>query len=96
MKTLQEIKKTLVEHKEEIARKYHVKSIGVFGSYSRGDNLPSSDVDILVDFSQPIGLEFVDLAEELEGILEMKVDLVPREAIKSEMFAFVEGDLVYV
>jgi len=35
-----------------------------------------SDLDILVEFNRPIGLDFVDLADELENILNLKVDLV--------------------
>ncbi|MFN2440840.1 MAG: DNA polymerase subunit beta, partial [Chitinophagaceae bacterium] len=55
-----------------------------------------SDLGIMVDFSQPIGLAFVDLADELEGLLQLKVDLVSRGGIKPKYFAVIEPDLIYV
>ena len=55
-----------------------------------------SDVDILVDFSQPIGIEFVDLAEFLENYIERKVDLVSRSGIKDKYFSQIESQILYV
>ncbi len=78
---LNEIRKILAEHKQELHDKFHVKSIAVFGSYARGDQSPGSDVDILVEFDEPVGWEIVDLHEYLEGILGMKVDLVTKGAV---------------
>ena len=50
----------------------------LFGSYSRGEERPDSDVDILValDYSQPIGLRFFGMWEDLEDMLNKDVDLV--------------------
>ena len=76
--------------------KFKVERIGIFGSYVRNEQREDSDVDILVEFGEPVGLEFVHLAELLESILEMKVDLVSREAIKSNRWKYVEQDLIYV
>ncbi len=50
----------------------------------------------MVDFSEPVGLAFVDLADELERLLRMKVDLVSRGGIKPKYFAVIEPDLIYV
>ena len=50
----------------------------------------------MVDFSRPIGIAFVDLADELEKILQMKVDLVSRGGIKPKYFAVIQPDLIYV
>ncbi|MEI9946223.1 MAG: nucleotidyltransferase family protein [Chitinophagaceae bacterium] len=69
---------------------------GVFGSYARGEATEKSDVDVMVDFSEPVGLAFVDLADELERLLRMKVDLVSRGGIKPKYFAVIEPDLIYV
>ncbi|MFH1322122.1 MAG: nucleotidyltransferase family protein [Bacteroidota bacterium] len=96
MKTLTEIKKQLVNYKSILRKKYNVKEIGVFGSYSRGEQDRNSDIDILVVFDKPIGLEFIDLAEELEIILKNKVDLVSKNAIKPKLMKYVEEDLIYV
>ena len=49
MKTLEEIKEILKEHKEEVSRKYKVSEIGIFGSFVRGDQKKRSDIDVLGD-----------------------------------------------
>ena len=71
--------------------------MALFGSYSRNSAVAGkSDVDVMVAFSQPIGLAFVDLADELELLLQMKVDLVSRNAIKPKYFSVIQPDLIYV
>lgn len=96
MNKLEEIKKTLRDIQGELAQRYGVARLGIFGSVARGDFTDDSDVDILVEFSRPIGLEFVDLAEELERILNQRVDLVSRKAIKDRKWLYIERDVVYV
>lgn len=54
--------------KDRLIKKYPLESIGIFGSFSRNEQTQDNDVDILVEFDQPIGIEFIDLAEELEVI----------------------------
>ncbi|MGH2574416.1 MAG: nucleotidyltransferase family protein, partial [Ignavibacteria bacterium] len=78
MSNLTEIQSRISKHKDNLSRKYKLKKIAIFGSYTRGDEGQKSDVDILVEFNEPIGLEFVSLAEELESILNEKVDLVSK------------------
>jgi uncharacterized protein len=56
----------------------------------------TSDVDILVEFDRPIGLAFVQLADELEELLDAKVDLVSHRAIQPRMMKHIEPDLIYV
>ncbi len=93
----QTILATLKKAKPSLAKKYGVKELAIFGSYSRNDAIAGkSDVDIMVDFSQPIGLDFVDLADELEELLQLKVDLVSRGGIKPKYFTVIEPDLIYV
>ena len=96
MKNLNEIKKLLEQYKLMLIEKYHIKSIGLFGSIVRGDATEVSDVDILVEFEKPIGLDFVLLGDELEEILGVKVDLVTPNAIKPRMFEHIKQDLLYV
>ncbi len=87
----------LKKAKPSFAKKYGVKDLVIFGSYSRNEAVPGkSDVDIMVDFSQPIGLEFVALADELEELLQLKVDLVSRGGIKPRYFTVIEPELIYV
>ena len=96
MTTLPTITKELKLHKPYLIRKYKVKTIGVFGSYAYGGATPKSDVDILVEFTQPIGLAFVDLADELEKILHHRVDLVSTSGVKRKYLRQVKKDLRYV
>lgn len=69
----------LKENKEWLFKKYPIKSLALFGSRSREDFREDSDVDVLVEFSKPVGMEFIKLAHELEDILNNKVDLVSRK-----------------
>ncbi len=96
MKTLIDVKGKLGIHKSYLSQKYHIRYLAVFGSVSRGDSNDDSDVDILVDFSQSIGIEFITLADELENILQYKIDLVSRNAIKPKYFEQIKDDLIYV
>ncbi len=84
MKDVEAIKRTLMQHKAELREKFKVKTIGVFGSYVRGEQKRGSDVDVLVEFEEPIGLfEFMDLEEHLSKLLVVKVDLVSKKALKA-------------
>ncbi len=87
---------TLRIHKPVLSDRYHLTSIGVFGSMCREDFRDDSDVDILIDYNQPLGVEFIDLADELEEMLNRKVDLVSRNGIKSSFFEEIKNDLIYV
>ncbi|MDI6821678.1 MAG: nucleotidyltransferase family protein [Actinomycetota bacterium] len=85
MKTSDEIKQILTEHKEELKEKYGVKEIGIFGSYVRGEYKKKSDLDILVEFEEDreIGLlKFVNMENYLSELLGVKVDLVEKSALK--------------
>lgn len=88
---------TLRSLKPEIAEKFGVKTIGVFGSVVRDDfSQESSDVDIIVEFSRPIGIEFVDLADYLERQIQRKIDLVSRKGVKRKYFEAIEKNIIYV
>ena len=96
IKPLEEIKKTLKDHEKILNEKFKVKSIMIFGSYARNEQKEGSDVDIIVDFSEPIGLEFIDLKEYIEEILGMKVDLVTPRAIRKKMRKFILKEAVKI
>lgn len=82
--------------KPPLISKFHVSELGLFGSVVRNDFSPERDIDIMVDFSRPIGIEFIDLAEELESKLKRKVDLVSRKGIKPQYFNTIQSELIYV
>lgn len=96
MTNRQSIISLLQSAKSALEQKYGIKELALFGSYSRNEATADSDVDVLVDFSKPIGLAFVDLADELEQILQMRVDLVSRNGIKPKYFQSIESELIYV
>ena len=83
MKSLEEIIAILREHKEELARRFGVHELWVFGSYARGEATPESDLDLLVEFTEPPGLfRFLELERYLSELLEERVELVSRQALK--------------
>jgi uncharacterized protein len=85
MKTLEEIKATLETLKPTLKERFGVETIGVFGSYTHGEQTKKSDIDILVTFNQDakIGFfKFLELEEFLTKKLGVKVDLVTENALK--------------
>jgi len=98
LKTLDDIRAALEQHKRELHDRYHVKKIGIFGSYARREHQTAHDVDILVDLDQPVGWEIVDLYKYLEQLLGLKVDLVTRGAVARNplLWQSIKEDLVYV
>jgi predicted nucleotidyltransferase len=98
MKTLNEIRSTLSEHRQVLQERYGVEELALFGSYARGGQSPMSDVDILVRVRRPIGLKFFELWDYLEEILDLKVDLLTPEALqqKPALWENIQEDLVYV
>ncbi|MBC7321187.1 nucleotidyltransferase family protein [bacterium] len=96
MKTLEEIKDIINQHREELEERFKVKSIAIFGSYSRGEQTPQSDIDILVEFKEPVGFLFIHLADFLEEILGIKVDLLTPDAIKPNRKEYIAKDIIYV
>jgi predicted nucleotidyltransferase len=97
MKTLEEIKTIIHLHKQELVSRYKIKSLSVFGSYVRNEQKVDSDLDLLVEFSEPIGLfHFVRAEEYLSNILDYKVDLVQKGAMKPHIEQRVLKELVEV
>jgi uncharacterized protein len=75
--------KVLAEHRQELERRYHVSSLGLFGSRLRKEHRKDSDLDVLVTFSRIPGLlQFSSLQYHLSDLLGVKVDLVMRDALK--------------
>jgi len=99
MKTIDEIKEILEEHKEEVSRKYKVREIGIFGSFVRGEQKKRSDIDILVEFDQrniPGLLTFIEMERYLEKLLRKKVDLVRKGGIRPELRKGILKQVVYI
>jgi len=98
MKTLEEVKRILAEHKDEIREKYGVVILGVFGSYAREEQKETSDVDIIVELERPIGLKFYEFWDYIENILGTKADVLTLSALKQKTLLWekVKEDIVYV
>jgi len=96
MTSLTDIISTLKGNKQRLMDKYGLSFMAVFGSYGRGQQTENSDIDILVDFQKPIGVEFIDLANELENLLSVKVDLVSKNGVRLQYLKQIEADLNYV
>jgi len=96
MKKLDELKEMINKQRNVLEQKYKVKNIAIFGSYVRGEQNIDSDIDILVEFKEPVGLLFIHLADFLESILETKVDLITPDAIKPNRRKYIMEDLIYV
>ncbi len=93
---VERIIKRLEELKPILREKYKVVKIGVFGSVARGEDREESDIDILVVFSEPIGLKFFDLVELLEKVLERKVDLVSDKAISPYIKPYIDKEVIFI
>ena len=86
MKTRQEIFAILSQHLPQLRNKYGVEKMGIFGSVVKDSQTSTSDIDILVEFSQSIGMvKFLQLENSLQKLLGAKVDLVTRKALKKHI-----------
>lgn len=96
MKSYNEIKDKLEIHKKVLFEKYPIKDLAIFGSYARNEQKEASDLDLMVEFHSSIGSEFIELADELEEILGIKVDLVSKKGIKERYFERIKEDLIFL
>ena len=94
---INQIKDIINKHLDFLSENYNVAVIGVFGSMARGDNTESSDIDILVELSEPIGFfKFIELEEFLSKILGRRVDLVTKKALKDAIKDEILQETIYV
>ena len=93
---MHEIVTVLKRHRDHLFRAYPIKSMAIFGSYARQENTDESDLDVLVEFNDRIGIRFIDLADEIEEIVGLKVDLVSKNGVKAEYLKVIDPELIYV
>lgn len=80
---LEDIRSMLRDKLPELEARYGVRSLGLFGSYARGEAKSRSDLDVLVEFARtPTLFEFTELEEYLTTLLDVKVELVSRKALR--------------
>lgn len=94
---IEELKNKIEVLKPALRERFKVETIGIFGSYVRGEQKRKSDVDILVEFSEtPSLFEFVELEDFLSQKLGIKVDLVMKDALKPRIKDSILSEAVYV
>ena len=92
-----EVLRILHEKRSELAEKYGVKSLALFGSVARDEARPDSDVDLLVEFDRPVGLfAFISLQQFLENLLGSKVDLGTLRSLKPRLKDSVLQEAIHV
>ncbi len=94
---LEEIIVLLRKEKAFLKKKYKINEIGVFGSYVRGDQQRDSDIDILIDKDEAIGLlKLANLQNYLSSLIGIKVDLVIKKSLKPHIGKNILNEVVYV
>lgn len=94
---LEEAVQKIKEHEDVLRGKFKVKNIGIFGSLAREEE-DVNDVDVILEFFEPIGWEIVDLKEFLEDLLGVRVDIITKKAAMSKplLWKSIEREIVYV
>lgn len=93
----EQIKKKVSNNLLFLRQKYKVKRLGIFGSVVRGQQKKGSDVDMLVEFISPVGFfDFMRLENSLAEILNQKVDLISKKALKAVIRDDVLRETLYV
>ncbi|MCR4275629.1 MAG: nucleotidyltransferase family protein [Candidatus Wolfebacteria bacterium] len=93
----EQIREKLKSQKPFLRQRYHVKKMGIFGSVARNEANKKSDIDVLVEFNEPIGMfEFIRLEYFLKKILKRKVDLVTKKALKRAIKKDILKETIYV
>ncbi len=94
--TREEVIHILSEHQAELSA-MGVRSLTLFGSVARNETKPGSDVDLLVEFSQPVGLfRFITLKQYLEELLGSAVDLGTVRSLKPRLKDGIMREAIYV
>ena len=91
-----DIETKLCEIKPVLADKFHVSKIGYFGSYANGQQIEGSDLDLVVEFSQPVGWSFFTLEEFLENSFGLRVDLITKNGLKDRIKESILNQVKYV
>lgn len=90
-------RKDIVEKIIQFLSKEGAKKISIFGSFARGEENPESDIDIIVQFSQPKGLlEIVGLEQELSELIGRKVELLTEKSISPYILEKIKSEEVII
>jgi len=95
MREIDRIMRILKEHKEELKRDFSVKKIGVFGSYTKGEQTPESDIDIYVEFDMKSLTfdKYLELIDYLEKLLGRKIDLITKYGVETIRIPYIKEEI---
>ncbi|GBF80550.1 nucleotidyltransferase family protein [Aphanothece sacrum] len=99
MNQIETIKTILREHQPHLKEQYHIKQLGIFGSYVRGEATPESDLDILIEFESGYRfglLTFCHIENYLSDLLGVNVDLVMKNSLKSKISQQIISEVIYL
>ena len=79
---------------EQLCRRNRVQKLSVFGSFARGEDRVGSDIDLIVEFSEPKGLfALVELEKQLTDLFGRKVDLLTERSVSPYIRNSIKRDL---
>jgi hypothetical protein len=97
IKTLEEIREKIKQKEPYLINRFHIKTIGIFGSFLGEEFTDESDIDILIEFSDPIDLfDFIRLEMFLTELLGRKVDLVMKSSLKPRIKNKILEEAIYL
>lgn len=97
MTVLDSVQQTIRAHQPALAKQFFVRRLGVFGSVARNMQSDTSDIDMLVEFTQPVSMfRFLALEQKLSDLLGRNIDLVTPDALKAAIKESVLQETVYV
>ncbi len=89
--------KIVADHKQELKDRFGVEKIGLFGSYARGDENPTSDIDFVVELNNPDLFKLVAVKNYLQTILNSEIDVVRyRDRMNEFLKKRILSDAIYV
>ncbi|MDP1727357.1 MAG: nucleotidyltransferase family protein [Bacteroidota bacterium] len=91
-----DIENRIRDIKPVLEARFHVNRIGYFGSFANNNNNDESDLDLLVEFSKPVGWDFFTLEKFLEEKLGIPIDLVTKNALKERIKEQILNQVIYV
>jgi len=95
MREIDRIIRILKDHKEELKRRFSLKKIGVFGSYTREEQTPESDIDIYVEFDiKNLTFDkYLELIDYLEKLLGRKIDLITKYGVETIRIPYIKEEI---
>ena len=93
----EQIIKLLQQKKQILSKEYGIKTLGLFGSYSKNKQNKNSDIDILIEFNKSISLlQYLKLSNILSEYTGKKIDLVMKSAMKKNIGKEILKEVIYI